>query len=181
MQLTGQPVLRSEEWRALVHGDPPRYIELARRLDADDISALIEHLAMPVIQEQTAAIGLLHAFVKHENVRVTGPQREQLLAKLKAIMPSYPAQPGQAAFIFMCLLDRSVAEQFLLEEVHPSRIPETYFRHYLVDLKRARSQRAVDRIVGYSKFEGEKGETATRFLKTLGIIDAAEIVELAAK
>jgi hypothetical protein len=175
-----RPLLGSEEWKFLLLSSPPRYRELAERLDADDVAALIDYLESASTEERTAAVALLQGAIR-ENIPINAAKREELVARLRPIMASYPDQPGLGAFILMSQLEPSIAEKFIVESVEASNISDGYFKHYLADLRRVKSSRAMDRIVAYSALEGPRGETAKRFLKTMGIIDSAEVHELVAR
>jgi hypothetical protein len=93
-------------------------------------------------------------------------------------MGSYPDQPGLSAFVLMSRVALPVAESFLIEDVDPSKIPDSYFKFHLADLRRVKSSRAMDRIVKFSEKEGQRGQEAKRLMKTLGVIDPVEIEEL---
>jgi len=173
------PLLQSQEWKALIDSASPGYRELASRLDSDDVSSLIDYLEGATIEEKVAAIALLQAAVQ-EDIPFSESNRKELIAKLKPLMANYPDQPGLRAFVLMSRLALPLAESFLMEDVDPSRIPASYFKFHLADLRRVKSSRAMDRIVEYSRQEGQQGEEAKRFLKTLGVIDQSEIDKLIA-
>lgn len=177
MKPENQPLLGSEEWKSLLHSSPPRYRELATRLDTDDVAALADYLELASAEERIAAVALLQGAMR-ENIPISAAKREELIAKLRPIMASYPDQPGLGAFILMSQLEPALAEKFLMEDVDASKISDGYFKHHLGDLRRVKSRRAMDRIVAYSGLEGQRGETAKRFLKMMGIIDPAEVQEL---
>jgi hypothetical protein len=180
MKPDNQSLIGSAEWNALVQGTSVGFRSLAvEKLESADLSQMIAYLDSAPIEEQAVAIQLLHAATR--DIPISEPEKEVLIGKLRPIMASYPEKPGLSAFMLMCYVALPLAEKFLMEEADPSQIPENYFRNYLVDLKRIKSSRAMDRIVGYSKLDGERGEIAKRTLKRFGIIAPAELEELAAK
>jgi len=90
-----RPLIGSEEWNALVQGTSVGFRSLAaEKLESADLSQLIGQLDPVPIKEQAVAINLLLAS-RHEEIPISDPEKEVLIAKLRPIMPIRAPRPDR--------------------------------------------------------------------------------------